>query len=706
MNCSARLFIIFLFIIIIHLLPFFTNTGYGFDSLKVGLVFQAPSQDHADSLSNQFIQVLQQNSPIKVVSIEADDSIAFESFTIDLTKLNALKQQKFQGLILCKFAGSRSIDTLKIEALIFDNLDQIKFEEVDLDREDFSDRLNEIVQEIGVFFQHQKTLKNIFRIIFAPLRHSESDSAQLIFEQSLFDSLKKIPVSPLISKIEFVSSAIDSIDQSDWTDSTLQQFGKLYHAHLIISGKIDKDGKQNLVYHPHLLILKQNDIQNPVYSDDKFLSGKTCQLLQFSLPAVSLKNLSNLTDFIKGYFLIQQKKYSDAVEHLKNLHSFPAYFYLAESYFYHGTTIEHDSSLARADWDSSIFYWKNCLSQTDSRRDSICSNNNMGVAFQLNGKIDSAIVYFTRANSDWNEHPDNKDFIQISHNLGNIFLLNGQWKKALDIFQSSVQAMEGSKDSLSLAITYENLGHIYQLIFQRNKAISYYQKARQLREKMQDEVGMANSLMFLGNAYLGNKDFQLAKDNFKQSLALNLKIHHEPQLASVYDYLGQVFQDSGELDSALYYYQKSYETFDLLDDKDGSVQTMLHQASVYQKQKKTEPAISLYEKAIEKIGDNNSRFLKAQIYDRMGDIYNNQDNLIPAIDYYQQAADLYETAGNFETLSLVLYNMGLIKLKQNDFTNGYQLLKKAITLDEEHGFNNLSGEQDFLDQLEGVLKKD
>ena len=119
----------------------------------------------------------------------------------------------------------------------------------------------------------------------------------------------------------------------------------------------------------------------------------------------------------------------------------------------------------------------------------------------------------------------------------------------------------------------------------------------------------------------------------------------------------------------------------------------------------TEQAISLYEKAIEVIGGNNSRFIKAQIYDRMGDIYNNQDNLIPAMDYYQQAADLYETAGNFEILSLVLYNMGLIKLKQNDYAEGYQLLKKAMTLDEEHGFNNLSGEQDFLDLLEGILER-
>lgn len=705
MNHPARLFLIFLFITIIHVLPLFSKTGYGLDSLKVGLVFQTLEQDRSDSLSNQFIRMVKENSQLKIVVIDSMESITFEPFAIDSTRQAALRQQQIQGFIVCKVSGVNNINKMGIEAFILDNREQTKFEEIDLEPENLPDRLIAIVREIEAFFQHQKNSKNIFRIIFAPLSEPGSDSSQVHFKRSLFDSLKKISSSPLFSKIKFIPYAINSANKSNWDESSLKKFAESNQAHLILAGKINKDGEHNDIYNPHLIILKLNDPQHPVYTDDRILSGKTCQIKQFDLPAVVFESVFNLTDFIKSYFLIQEKKYSDAIEHLKNLQSLPTYFYLAESYFYHGATIEHDPSMARADWDSSIFYWQRCLSLTDSYWDSVCTNNNLGVVFQLSGQMDSAIVYFSKANSNWTEIVDNKDVIQISHNLGNSYLLSGQWKKALDVFQSSVHTMEELKDSLSLAITYENLGHIYQLIFQRNKAINYYQKAHELRDKMQDEAGIANSLMFLGNAYLGNKDFQLAKDNFKQSLVLNLKIHHEPQLANVYDNLGQVFEDTGELDSALFYFQKSYETYDMLDDRNGSVQTMLHEASVYQKQKKSDSAIALYEKAIGVIGDNNSRFLKAQIYDRMGDIYNNQDNLIPAMDYYQQAADLYETAGNFETLSLVLYNMGLIKLKQNDFANGYQLLKKAIKLDEDHGFNNLSGEQGFLDQLEGVLRK-
>ena len=42
---------------------------------------------------------------------------------------------------------------------------------------------------------------------------------------------------------------------------------------------------------------------------------------------------------------------------------------------------------------------------------------------------------------------------------------------------------------------------------------------------------------------------------------------------------------------------------------------------------------------------------------------------------------------------LILYNMGLIKLKQNDYAEVYQLLKRAVKIDEDQGYNNLSGEK-------------
>jgi len=60
---------------------------------------------------------------------------------------------------------------------------------------------------------------------------------------------------------------------------------------------------------------------------------------------------------------------------------------------------------------------------------------------------------------------------------------------------------------------------------------------------------------------------------------------------------------------------------------------------------------------------------------------------------------------NYESLSLILFNMGLIHLKNNEYGDGYNFLKRAIEMDKEHGFNNLSNEQDFLQEIHDLLNK-
>lgn len=403
--------------------------------------------------------------------------------------------------------------------------------------------------------------------------------------------------------------------------------------------------------------------------------------------------------------MLRVKQYPDAMQYFSSLKSFSASFHLAESHWDQGLVFERESSKARVDRQNAIRFWRDALSLSKNDYESALVLNNIGAAFQINQQQDSAIAYYQRAYSSLTKFRDHEAYIHIAQNLGNAHLMAGQWKQALQIFESTVETMEQAKDSIYLAATYENLGQIYQLLYQRNKAIAYYQKALALHEQLNNETGMISSLSLLGNAHQENKEFPLAIRFFRQSLALSIQTHHEPKTADGYDHLGLAFQQAGELDSALFYFEKSHNLYRILDHKRGIIQTLLHQAAVLQKQKLAARAISCYEQALELLGDDDSVAAKAQIYDRLGDAYNQQNNLIPALDYYQQAASLYEQTGNFEFLSLVLFNMGLIKLKQNDYSEGYQLLKKAIAIDEQHGFNNLEGEKIFLDQVESVLKQ-
>lgn len=709
MSSTRKIISGFLVILIFTFLINFPATGNAVDSLKIAVVLEAPNQVELDSLSGQLIQTFDLYSQLNAVRIDTNLSISIEPFAIDSIALAILKQQQFQGLVLVSISKADSIETLLIKAMKIDGLTPKIITEMDFTSDSLSNKINLIVEKIADYFQSLKTTPADFRVLIVPMGLPNQDSLFLSYRQALIDTFRAAFTSPLFSNIHLQILPQDSTDgwnhSSDWNESTLLKIQQTYQADMVIWGKIDRNGQQDIIYYPYLMLSKQSNPGHSDHADIKSLTGKTCQPKQFSFAPVTINKVTHITTFLLGYFLVQSKRYTEAIKILKSVNSMPADFYLAESYLNRGVSRGQNFVQAQADWDSSVFYLKKCIIEAESPYDSICVNNNLGVAFQMLGKPDSAIFYFSQANTSATNLTDHHYFVQTSNNLGNVYLLNGQWKQALDVFQSSVEAVEQSKDSLNLAATYENLGNIYQLILQRNKAITHYNNALAIRKSIKDEAGIAKSLHFLGDVHQEKNELETAKEYFKQSLSINQKLCNEPRIADSYDRLGQVFQGLGSLDSALIYYQNSIETFEMLDDSNGLVRTILHQASVFQKQKNFKKALSLFEQALQFADSSKSILLQAQILDRMGDTYNNQDSLISAVEYYQQAADLYEQLNNYQNLSLILYNMGLIRLKQDRYAEGYQLLKRAVALDEEYGFHNLSGEKDFLDQLEGILGK-
>ncbi len=684
---------------VLLVISFWVSPSYGSDSLRIGLAVQLSDRIDMTKIRSRLAEAIVQHSTLKIVHLDSLDADLFRSARISDPVRNRLRDQQLAAISLCTIQGDSSVS---IELACADSFHVVRLAMVPLnawDQADFAENIGQLIEKMLAI---EKLFPKKFRIVVTRseelARHSPLDS----LEHKLIDSLKAIAANPLFAKVEVV------FNSSDEQFSHQDRQGKMaekYAEDLVLSWRVETATSSQSCFRPYLLVARRQTNAQLRSDAQPILSGKTCRLYQFQLPAIEPNNISVIVDFIRGYFLLAAKQYAEAADYFRHVQHFSGYFHLAECYWNQGLLFERDPSLAQADRHHAIQFWQRALSLAEDQHESAPVQNNIGAVFQFNRQQDSAMVYYQRAYSSLSNASDHESYIHIAQNLGNGYLMAGQWKQALDIFQSSIQAMEQAKDSMHLATTYENLGQIYQLLYQRNKAIVYYQKALELHEKMLDEPAMVNALILLGNAHQENKDFSLAISHFRQSLNLSLKNHHEPKIADSYDHLGLAFQQAGNLDSAIYYFEKSHEQYRILDNKSGIFQTLLHQASVLQKQKLADRAIDCYERALALLGEGVSIAAKAQIYDRLGDVYNQQNNLIPALDYYHQAASIYEKSGNFEFLALVLFNMGLIKLKQNDYSEGYQLLKKAVAIDEQHGFNNLSGEKSFLDQVETLLRQ-
>lgn len=546
-----------------------------------------------------------------------------------------------------------------------------------------------------------------WNVSILPFEIAENDSIFTAARQRILDATLAFLASPQFSNPNVKILNEVSIEEiASASEASLKKWAKKNQSDLLIAGRLESNDNQAVLFHPILFISESLPSDKRSHAIENSLTGKTCRLNPIHLPSVSIDALQPFFDFLAAFYFASHQQFDAAIKIFKvDSASCASRFYLAERYLQRGMAHEKNLASARKDWDSSLVSLKFCALHAESRLDRSRIHNNSGVALQLSGKLDSAIVYFSRAKAELNDTVPHRERIRILNNLANSYLLGGQWKQALDVFQANLEEVKASHDSTILAETYENLGDIYQLIMQRNKAVEYYDAALELRKRMNDEPGMAICLQLIGNVYLGKNEHEKAKQYFKESLAINLKLQNEPRIADSYDLIGQVFQDSGPADSALMYYQKSMDNYELLGDAIGYLRSLLHQASVHQKEKNFDEALAIYQKALDRTSRQNSRSMRAQIYDRLGDIYNSRDDLVAAYDYYKQSIDLYEELQNYESLSLILFNMGLIHLKNNEYGEGYQILKRAIEMDKEHGFNNLVNEKDFLQEVHDLLDK-
>ncbi len=552
-----------------------------------------------------------------------------------------------------------------------------------------------LIAPCGSFVFCQPQLK-----ILALFRCDSTDSALINYRQNYLDSLTTRLNFASGENIAFVPLEGDTFASSVESDSNFLKIGVENQAQLLLTGILQKLPDGSIKLFPKLYHFQSNTSAAAEFDP---LASQICLPPKFELTPLALTELDPLVKFLYGYAHFYRQDFSGCLAEWQHC-ALPVCDYFKGVCYFKQMLQPQTKTLSQSNQvDSCEFYFNKCLLAAKTAEDSSYATNNLGVLLQASGKNDSASYYFKLADRQSARLPDLNARITISNNLANHYLLTGKWNQALEGFLSGISRLEAAKDTVMLAATFENLGNIYQLLYQRNKASEFYHQALELRKIKHDESGMAATLRCLGDIHVAQQSWPTARSYFLSALKLNQKLENEPAMAALCDRLGQLYHHLGYADSALFYFQQSVELYQLLDDKNLLVQALQHQATFFQNLKNYKMAEDIYNQALLIDQKLNNPLQRARLYDQLGDLSNNQNKLLPAINYYQRSAELYQQTENFDHLSLVYYSMGLIRLKQNNYEEGYLLLSQALQLDEQHGFGNLTREKKFVKQVREML---
>src|SRR5690606_34421943 len=102
------------------------------------------------------------------------------------------------------------------------------------------------------------------------------------------------------------------------------------------------------------------------------------------------------------------------------------------------------------------------------------ANNNIGYAYNIQGRHVEALSYYNKALSIFKEIKDNDGISKLYNNIGGIYKVAGEFKKAEKLYLEGLALLEGSNDSLSIAIFENNLGLIYKNLGDSERAIKHF----------------------------------------------------------------------------------------------------------------------------------------------------------------------------------------------------------------------------------------
>lgn len=127
--------------------------------------------------------------------------------------------------------------------------------------------------------------------------------------------------------------------------------------------------------------------------------------------------------------------------------------------------------------------------------------NNIGIVFNGLSRYDSAVLYYSSADTIFHALNNNLRVAQGMVNVAIVYKNMGDYEAAYEKTIKAVELLKKQSPSLDIASAYTNLGNVLKDIHRYNEAIVYHQQAIEIRYVYGDTAGIGSSLNNIGNVY-------------------------------------------------------------------------------------------------------------------------------------------------------------------------------------------------------------
>ncbi|MCK7534882.1 MAG: tetratricopeptide repeat protein [Marinilabiliales bacterium] len=150
-----------------------------------------------------------------------------------------------------------------------------------------------------------------------------------------------------------------------------------------------------------------------------------------------------------------------------------------------------------SDFDKSKRYALEGITLAEKENDLLMAGTlyrNLGVAYYMASKLDTAHLFFDRAMEYAVKTGDGNLQALVNFARANLYNLNGEYQKALELYLKTLPVFEESGNRPRVRRVLGNIGVLYASLQNFDEAEKYYLQAEKLSIELDDQWGLAQSL--------------------------------------------------------------------------------------------------------------------------------------------------------------------------------------------------------------------
>ncbi len=262
-----------------------------------------------------------------------------------------------------------------------------------------------------------------------------------------------------------------------------------------------------------------------------------------------------------------------------------------------------------------------------------------GIAYDLNGKYDSAILMYDSALVAAHQYDDKKVLGDVYNNYGIVYSVLGQLELSIEYSLKALDVFEEIRDSASSAKVYNNLGSRYSEMGMNEKAIEYYQMAIQINEKYADLSRLVRNYGNIGTVYSSAKKQEKALEYYTKAYMIQKDLDNKLDMSITLLNMAITHKNMQQYDLALSLVKQSFSLAVETNNEIGRLFYYITAADIHKEKKEYRKALNFYALA-EGLADS----ISAQ--QNMLEIYSGLADIHASLGNYQQAYHYNEAYNN------------------------------------------------------------